>query len=53
LTGGVPGQMAPLGPDLNLVKNWMLADFIATIRIGVDPNGHKLANAVATDRTNG
>jgi mono/diheme cytochrome c family protein len=42
LTGGVPGQLGPLGPDLNLVKGWKFEDFIATMRSGVDPNGHEL-----------
>jgi mono/diheme cytochrome c family protein len=42
LTGGVPGQLGPLGPDLNLVKGWKLEEFIATMRTGVDPNGHQL-----------
>jgi mono/diheme cytochrome c family protein len=42
LTGGVPGQLAPLGPDLNLVKGWKLEEFIATMRTGVDPNGHQI-----------
>jgi mono/diheme cytochrome c family protein len=43
LTGGVPGQMGPLGPDLNLVKEWKLAQFIATMHTGIDPNGHELS----------
>jgi mono/diheme cytochrome c family protein len=43
LTGGVPGQLGPLGPDLNLVKGWKLEDFVATMRTGVDPNGHELS----------
>jgi mono/diheme cytochrome c family protein len=43
LTGGVPGQVGPLGPDLNLVKGWKLEEFIATMRTGVDPNRHKLS----------
>ena len=43
LAGGVPGQLAPLGPDLNLVKGWNLAEFIATMRTGIDPNGHELS----------
>ncbi|WMT79407.1 c-type cytochrome [Bradyrhizobium sp. Ash2021] len=43
LAGGVPGQMAPLGPDLNLVKDWKLAEFLATMRTGIDPNGHELS----------
>jgi mono/diheme cytochrome c family protein len=42
LTGGVPGQLAPLGPDLNLVKGWKFEEFVATMRTGVDPNGHEL-----------
>jgi mono/diheme cytochrome c family protein len=42
LTGGVPGQLGPLGPDLNLVKQWKLEQ-IATMRTGVDPNGHELS----------
>jgi mono/diheme cytochrome c family protein len=43
LTGGVPGQLGPLGPDLNLVKGWKFEEFVATMRTGVDPNGHKLS----------
>jgi hypothetical protein len=43
LTGGVPGQMGPLGPDLNLVKGWKLAEFIATMRTGIDPSGYALS----------
>jgi mono/diheme cytochrome c family protein len=43
LTGGVPGQLRPLGPDLNLVKGWKLEEFIAIMRTGVDPNGHELS----------
>src|SRR5262245_1992859 len=43
LTGGESGQLAPLGPGLNLVKDWKLAQFIATMRTGVDPNGHQLS----------
>jgi mono/diheme cytochrome c family protein len=42
LTGGVPGQLGPLGPDLNLVKQWKPEEFIATMRTGVDPNGHHI-----------
>ena len=42
LTGGVPGQLAPLGPDLNLVKGWKFEEFVTTMRTGVDPNGHEL-----------
>jgi len=42
LAGGVPGQLPPLGPDLGIVKGWSQAQFIATLRTGVDPNGHQL-----------
>ena len=42
LTGGVPGQLAPLGPDLNLVKEWKFEEFVTTMRTGVDPNGHEI-----------
>jgi mono/diheme cytochrome c family protein len=44
LTGGVEGQLAPIGPDLNLVKGWSLAEFITTMRTGTDPGGHALSN---------
>jgi mono/diheme cytochrome c family protein len=44
LTGGVPGQLPPLGPDLGIVKDWSQAQFIATMRTGVDPNGHQLGD---------
>lgn len=43
LSGGVAGQLPPIGPDLHLVKDWTLQGFTATMRTGVDPNGHKLA----------
>ncbi len=43
LTGGVPGQLAPLGPDLNLVKDWTLAGIHRTMRTGIDPNGHQIS----------
>jgi mono/diheme cytochrome c family protein len=42
LAGGVPGQLAPIGPGLSLVKQWSLADFISTMRTGTDPAGHEL-----------
>ena len=31
------------GTDLNLVKQWKLSEFIATMRTGIDPNGHELS----------
>ena len=43
LAGGVEGQLGPIGPDLNLVKDWKLDEFIATMRTGVDPNGRELS----------
>jgi mono/diheme cytochrome c family protein len=43
LAGGVPGQLGPIGPDLNLVKEWKLSEFISTMRSGIDPAGHELA----------
>jgi mono/diheme cytochrome c family protein len=43
LNGGVPGQLAPLGPDLDLVRDWTLAGFTAAMRTGIDPNGHKIS----------
>jgi mono/diheme cytochrome c family protein len=42
LTGGVPGQMAPIGPGLSMVKDWQRAEFIATMRTGIDPGGQQL-----------
>jgi mono/diheme cytochrome c family protein len=42
LTGGVPGQLAPLGPDLTLVKGWKFEEFVTAMRTGVDPNGREL-----------
>jgi len=43
LAGGMQGQLAPIGPDLNLVKGWTLAEFIATMRTGIDPGGHEIS----------
>ncbi|MET4803111.1 mono/diheme cytochrome c family protein [Bradyrhizobium sp. LB11.1] len=42
LSGGVPGQLPPLGPDLGIVAQWTREEFIATMRSGVDPNGHQI-----------
>jgi mono/diheme cytochrome c family protein len=42
LAGGLKGQLGPIGPDLNLVKEWKLNEFIATMRAGIDPSGHEL-----------
>jgi mono/diheme cytochrome c family protein len=43
LHGGVPGQLGPIGPDLNVVKDWTRAGFITTMRTGKDPYGHELS----------
>src|ERR1700722_8234886 len=42
LTGGVQGQLAPIGPGLNLVKGGTWEVFISTLRTGMDPSGHQL-----------
>jgi mono/diheme cytochrome c family protein len=42
LTGGVQGQLPPIGPGLSLVKEWTLQEFIATMRTGIDPTGYHL-----------
>jgi mono/diheme cytochrome c family protein len=42
LRGGVKGQLAPIGPDLDIVAGWTLGQFIATLRTGVDPQGHAI-----------
>jgi mono/diheme cytochrome c family protein len=42
LTGGKPGQLAPVGPSLSVVKSWTRDQFINTLRTGVDPDGHAL-----------
>jgi mono/diheme cytochrome c family protein len=46
LTGGVAGQLAPVGPDLNLVKQWKLEEFVATMRTGIDPGGHEMGETM-------
>jgi hypothetical protein len=43
LTGGVPAQIGPFGPDLNLVRGWKLPEFITTMRTGIDPNGREIS----------
>jgi mono/diheme cytochrome c family protein len=42
LTGGVQGQLAPIGPGLGMVSAWKLPEFIATMRTGVDPTGRQI-----------
>jgi len=46
LTGGVPGQIAPVGPSLQLVKSWKVEQFIATFRTGKDPTGRQLSEVM-------
>ncbi|HVJ50879.1 MAG TPA: c-type cytochrome [Aliidongia sp.] len=43
LRGGVKGQLGPVGPDLDIVKAWTPAEFLATLRTGIDPAGHELS----------
>jgi hypothetical protein len=42
LLGGQDGQLAPIGPNLKLVKGWTQEQFITTLQTGVDPSGHAL-----------
>ena len=42
LAGGKPGQLAPIGPNLKLLKGWTPQQFITTMRTGVTPDGHAL-----------
>lgn len=42
LKGGKPGQLAPIGWNLEMVKNWTAEQFITTMRTGVDPNGYEI-----------
>lgn len=42
LRDGAGGQLSPMGPSLHLVKGWTEAEFITTLRTGVDPSGHQL-----------
>jgi cytochrome c553 len=46
LTGGVAGQITPIGPSLQIVKNWKLQEFIATLRTGKDPTGRPISNVM-------
>jgi mono/diheme cytochrome c family protein len=42
LSGGVAGQMAPIGPGLGMIKGWTLQNFVSTMRTGIDPGGYQL-----------
>jgi hypothetical protein len=44
LTGGVAGQLAPLGPDLSLVKGWKFEEFVTTMRTGSIPTATSSAS---------
>lgn len=41
LTGGT-SAIGPKGPSLRVVKGWTQAQFLTTLRTGVDPTGHQL-----------
>jgi mono/diheme cytochrome c family protein len=42
LTGGKKGQLAPIGPNLRVVRGWTQDQFLTTLQTGVDPSGNKL-----------
>lgn len=44
LKGGVEGQLAPIGWNLDLVKGWTVEQFITTMRTGVDPNQYQMTD---------
>jgi mono/diheme cytochrome c family protein len=46
LTGGVPGQIAPIGPGLQHIRKWKPEEFIATLRTGKDPAGRQLSEVM-------
>lgn len=46
LKGGKPGQLAPIGPPLVVVKSWSVEEFIATFRTGIDPSGARLLDTM-------
>jgi cytochrome c553 len=46
LTGGVQGQIAPIGPGLQVVRTWKPEEFIATLRTGKDPSGRQLSEVM-------
>lgn len=46
LTGGDPKSLSPHGPSLRIVKGWTVAQFISTLRTGVDPTGHQVSTVM-------
>jgi cytochrome c553 len=46
LSGGVAGQLPPIGPGLSIIADWSRDDFIATFRTGKDPGGHALGDVM-------
>lgn len=46
LKGGVEGQLAPIGWNLDLVKKWTTEQFTTTMRTGVDPNGYQMSETM-------
>jgi mono/diheme cytochrome c family protein len=43
LKGGKEGQLAPIGWNLDPVKQWTAEQFITTLRTGVNPQGYHLS----------
>jgi mono/diheme cytochrome c family protein len=43
LKGGVEGQLAPIGWNLDPVKSWTAEEFISAMRSGVNPQGYKFS----------
>jgi mono/diheme cytochrome c family protein len=40
---GSASSLAPPAPSLRLVKGWTQAEFITTLRTGIDPSGHEIS----------
>jgi mono/diheme cytochrome c family protein len=49
LNGGKPGQLAPIGPPLAVVKSWTQEEFISTFRTGIDPSGSQISESMPWD----
>src|SRR5258708_11952360 len=49
LTGGVPGQLGPMGPGLNFIKEWKPTQFIPTMPTATDPRSHHLTQQLPQD----
>jgi mono/diheme cytochrome c family protein len=44
LSGGKPGQLTPIGPNLGALKGWTVEQFITAMRTGVNPDGHAFSS---------